>query len=61
MLSLIHPVASLRDRLAERGGAGQGLAEYALILALVAVLCVAGLSFLKDGITSVLSTLGNQL
>ncbi len=44
-----------------RGQAGQGLAEYALILALVGVLAVAGLTFLGGAINSMLSTLGNAL
>jgi pilus assembly protein Flp/PilA len=40
---------------------GQGLAEYALILALIAILCVIALTFLKDQITTILSSIGNAL
>jgi pilus assembly protein Flp/PilA len=40
---------------------GQGLAEYALILALVAVLAIVALFFLGGRINTVLSTLGNSI
>ncbi len=41
--------------------AGQGLAEYALILGLVAVLAIAALTFLGSTISAMMSTLGNAL
>jgi pilus assembly protein Flp/PilA len=44
-----------------RGQTGQGLAEYALILALVGVLAVAALTFLGGAINSMMSDLGNAL
>jgi pilus assembly protein Flp/PilA len=50
ILSLIH-----RD---ERG---QGLAEYALILALIAVLAIAAVTFLGGQINSILSAVGNAI
>ena len=37
---------------------GQGLAEYALILALIAIVAIVGLLFLGGSISSVLSTVG---
>jgi pilus assembly protein Flp/PilA len=40
---------------------GQGLAEYALILALVAVLAIVALFFLGGHINAVMSTVGNSL
>jgi Flp pilus assembly pilin Flp len=40
---------------------GQGLAEYALILALIAVFVVAVLIFLGTNIQSILSTIGSKL
>ena len=40
---------------------GQGLAEYALILALIAVLAIVALTFMGGSINSLLSTLGNAL
>jgi pilus assembly protein Flp/PilA len=40
---------------------GQGLAEYALILALIAILAIVALLFLGGQIKTVLSTVGNSL
>lgn len=44
-----------------RGQAGQGLAEYALILALIAIAAVVALMFLSGVIQSILSQIGNSL
>jgi pilus assembly protein Flp/PilA len=46
-------IASLR-----RGEAGQGLAEYALILALIAIVAIVALLFLGGQISTILSTVG---
>lgn len=40
---------------------GQGLAEYALILALIAVISIVALLFLGSQISDKLSTIGSQL
>jgi Flp pilus assembly pilin Flp len=40
---------------------GQGLAEYALILALIAILAVASLIFLSGQLSAILSTVGKKL
>ena len=40
---------------------GQGLAEYALILALIAVIAIAALIFLGTQISRVLSIIGNAI
>ncbi|KAF5050259.1 hypothetical protein DSECCO2_431400 [anaerobic digester metagenome] len=40
---------------------GQGLTEYALIIALVAVGLIAALGFLKDDIVNVFNAIGNAL
>jgi pilus assembly protein Flp/PilA len=40
---------------------GQGLAEYALILALIAVLAIAAVTFLGGQINSILSSVGNSI
>jgi Flp pilus assembly pilin Flp len=40
---------------------GQGLAEYALILALIAITAVVALMFLSGAITGILQTIGNSL
>lgn len=41
--------------------AGQGLAEYALIIVLVSIAVVAALGFVGDEITSVFTTIQTQL
>ncbi|HYO42185.1 MAG TPA: hypothetical protein VES19_03205 [Candidatus Limnocylindrales bacterium] len=40
---------------------GQGLAEYALILALIAIVAIVALIFLGSQISSKLSVIGNEL
>ena len=40
---------------------GQGLAEYALILALIAIVAIAALLFLGGQISGILSTIGAQI
>jgi pilus assembly protein Flp/PilA len=40
---------------------GQGLAEYALILALIAILSIVALLFMGGQISKTLSTLGNSM
>jgi pilus assembly protein Flp/PilA len=44
-----------------RSEKGQGLAEYALILALIAIVAVLALVFLGGTISSILSTIGNSI
>jgi len=40
---------------------GQGLAEYALILALIAIIAIAALIFLGGEIAAILSSIGAQI
>ena len=40
---------------------GQGLAEYALILALIAIIAIAALIFLGGQISQILSTVGSSV
>lgn len=40
---------------------GQGLAEYALILALIAIIAILALIFLGTQISTILSTIGAQI
>ena len=40
---------------------GQGLAEYALILALIAVVAILALLFLGTQISTILSSIGNAM
>ena len=47
--------------LIDRDDRGQGLAEYALILALIAVLAIAAVTFLGGQINAILSSVGNSI
>ncbi len=47
--------------LINRDERGQGLAEYALILALIAVLAIAAVTFLGGQINTILSNVGNKI
>jgi len=40
---------------------GQGLTEYALILALIAIAAIAALTLLSGKVTNALSTVGNSI
>jgi pilus assembly protein Flp/PilA len=40
---------------------GQGLAEYALILALIAIIAIIALIFLGNQVSGILSTVGNSV
>jgi pilus assembly protein Flp/PilA len=56
-MSLIHSfLTSLR-----RDDTGQGLAEYALILALIAIVAILALLFLGGQISTILSTIGASI
>jgi pilus assembly protein Flp/PilA len=44
-----------------RSEAGQGLAEYALIIALIAILAIVALTFLSGQLNGVLSSIGAAL
>ena len=46
------------DSLWQRDEEGQGLAEYALILALIAIVAIAALLLLGEQISGILSTIG---
>lgn len=52
--------STVRQRV-PRGQAGQGLAEYALILALIAVAALVAITFMGNSIDNLLSSLGNAL
>jgi pilus assembly protein Flp/PilA len=47
--------------LLRRSEKGQGLAEYALILSLIAIVVIAVLIFMGGNIKTILSTIGNAL
>jgi len=44
-----------------RNEEGQGLAEYALILALIAIVAIVALLFLGGHVSTILSTVGGSL
>lgn len=54
MVQYLHSLISRDER-------GQGLAEYALILALIAVLAIAAVTFLGGQINAILSSVGNSI
>ena len=47
--------------LIDRDERGQGLAEYALILALIAVRAIAAVTFLGGAINNILSSVGSSI
>ena len=55
MHSLTQLIASLRE------DEGQGLAEYALILALIAIVAIIALIFLGSQVSGILSTVGDSV
>ncbi len=48
-------------QLIRRDEDGQGLAEYALILALIAIVAIVALIFLGTQISGILNTVGNSV
>jgi pilus assembly protein Flp/PilA len=58
-----QPMVGIRNLWARIAGdeAGQGLAEYALILALIAIVAIVALIFLGNQISTILSEIGKNL
>ena len=56
-MALISYISSILHRDEE----GQGLAEYALILALIAIIAIVALIFLGQKVSTVLSTVGGSI
>ena len=56
-------MALITSRLAslQKDEEGQGLAEYALILALIAIVAIVALIFLGGQVSTILSTVGNSV
>ena len=54
-------IAFIRNLLRPADQGGQGLAEYALILALIAVVAIVALIFLGSQISGILWRLGQQI
>ena len=60
-MSLINAlIISIQSRFV-RDEEGQGLAEYALILALIAIVAIVALIFLGSQVSKILSTVGNSV
>jgi pilus assembly protein Flp/PilA len=57
-MALINQVLELIRRDDEEG---QGLAEYALILALIAIIAIVALIFLGGQVSKILSNVGNSV
>ena len=58
---LLTKLSSVTARLRPDDDRGQGLAEYALILGLIAIVAIVALLFLGNGISGALSTVGNAM
>ena len=56
-MTLFNALISLINRDDE----GQGLAEYALILALIAIVAIIALIFLGNQVSTILSTVGDSI
>ena len=56
MTQLIALISSIRNE-----DEGQGLAEYALILALIAIVAIVALIFLGGQVSTILSTVGDSV
>jgi len=62
MLALLDAFSSVCYRIEARlNQRGQGLAEYALILALIAIVAIVALIFLGGQVSSILSTVGKSI
>jgi pilus assembly protein Flp/PilA len=58
----IRMLELIRQRIGRHfGESGQGLAEYALILALIAIVAIVALLFLGSQVSRILSTVGTSL
>jgi pilus assembly protein Flp/PilA len=59
-MSQMAPVTSFLAAF-RRDEEGQGLAEYALILALIAIIAIIALIFLGNQVSTILSTVGDSI
>ena len=59
-MSLLRRLSAFVERV-RRSDDGQGLAEYALILALIAIVAIIGLIFLGTQVSDKLSVIGSTL
>lgn len=61
MREFLERIIVMMNYLKMKDDEGQGLAEYALILVLVAIVCVAALIFLGGSINNVLSCVASNI
>jgi pilus assembly protein Flp/PilA len=61
MITRVGALQTWIKRLVRRDKEGQGLVEYALILALIAILVIVALQFLQPTISNTLNTVTNAL
>jgi pilus assembly protein Flp/PilA len=60
-VALQKAVVAILSSIRHRDDEGQGLAEYALILALIAIVAIIALIFLGNQISDKLSVIGDEL
>jgi pilus assembly protein Flp/PilA len=58
---MVSLLATQLHRLFHSDDDGQGLAEYALILALIAIIAIVALIFLGGQVSKILSNVGNSI
>jgi Flp pilus assembly pilin Flp len=56
-----RPMNTIRIRRAFARADGQGLAEYALILASIAIACIVAVTFFGTQLQEILSTIGSEV
>jgi len=65
VMGLVNPFVnawnSRNDQLRSRDDAGATLVEYALLLALIAVVAIVALQFLGGSVSNTLNTVGNSI
>ena len=61
MREIVERIFAMVNYMKMKDEEGQGLAEYALILVLIAIVCVAALVFLGGSISGVLSCIGSNI
>ena len=60
-MAIRSALVRLHSIIRRRDGEGQGLAEYALILALIAIVAIAALMFMGSQVSDKLSVIGSAI
>jgi Flp pilus assembly pilin Flp len=61
LIGLVGRIIGTAERTLSTASRGQGLAEYALILALIAIIAIVALIFLGGQVSKILSTVGKSV